>query len=176
MKDEYQPACTLQFRLPTSEHSHNIPCNEEQLSQILHQVLHLPESEQAGNLKLIVNPTYADCLYIRKVRNNIKVNVNDILYLEASKNYTDIHLKTETYSVCMPLHEVHEYLSPDRFLRIHRSYVINKHYVASTTVNTVVLENGKEIKIRSQQYRELVESAFPTLFSRKRITSKKHMI
>src|ERR1051326_7627958 len=58
------------------------------------------------------------------------INVEDIVYLEASNNYTNIFLSTnQKFLVSRTLKDFEEMLPGETFLRIHHSNIINKYYV-----------------------------------------------
>src|SRR5215213_6390312 len=54
------------------------------------------------------------------------VELNDILFAEASGNYTNFYFK-EKHSICTsrPIHEYEELLSDSGFVRIHKSFLVN---------------------------------------------------
>jgi two-component system LytT family response regulator len=57
------------------------------------------------------------------------INMEDIIYLEASNNYTNIYLSTQKFLVSRTLKDFEELLPAESFLRIHHSYIINKYFV-----------------------------------------------
>jgi two-component system LytT family response regulator len=58
------------------------------------------------------------------------IKVDDIVYLEASGNYTKFHMVNNTkHTVSKTLKDFEEMLPPDVFIRIHNSYIINKEFV-----------------------------------------------
>lgn len=59
----------------------------------------------------------------------LKFNPADIHYIEASGNYAELHLEKETTLVDHTLSELMESYLGDRFIRIHRSYIINTVYL-----------------------------------------------
>ena len=58
-----------------------------------------------------------------------KVNVSDILYLQAEGNYLRLELKDRHLLHRMTMNAVESELDPARFLRIHRSYIVNRAHV-----------------------------------------------
>jgi two-component system, LytTR family, response regulator len=54
----------------------------------------------------------------------------DILWLEAAGNYTRIHTRTAQYTVRSTLVALLETLPADRFVRIHKSTVVNVNEIA----------------------------------------------
>lgn len=63
-----------------------------------------------------------------------------ILYCEAEGSYTRIFTENETILQRMTLREIEHKLS-DSFLRIHRSYLVNKQMITSQKANAVFIGN-----------------------------------
>jgi two-component system, LytTR family, response regulator len=82
------------------------------------------------------------------------INVQDILYCEASSNYTQIFTSQEKYLVSKTLKEYDELLSEHNFFRIHNSYLINinsiKKYVKGDG-GYVVLNNNTSLDVSKRK-------------------------
>lgn len=116
--------------------------------------------------------TYPDYVFVRKGSGYKKVAVREITYLEAQRNYCNIYLANGTcLNVTIPMNEVYEYLNPEHFKRIHRSFVVHLEYVDAYMGNLLVLNDGKEIVI-GREYRDVPEREFVRIGSRKRIREK----
>lgn len=112
---------------------------------------------------------YPEYVFVRKEYGHKKVAVRDITYLEADRNYCQIHLSGgQCLNVSIPMVEVYEYLSPDVFKRIHRSFIVNLEHVDTYIGNMITLKCGKEITI-GREYRERIRNEFVCIGSRKRI-------
>lgn len=61
-----------------------------------------------------------------------KIPVDDILYLRAEGNYLNLQLKDRHFLYRMTMNAVETELDPVRFLRIHRSYLVNLAHVRSS--------------------------------------------
>lgn len=59
------------------------------------------------------------------------VNVNEIAYLKSDSKYTGIYVGNKTHLVRLGLSELAERLDPHRFVRIHRSVMVNLDFVDS---------------------------------------------
>ena len=84
--------------------------------------------------------------------NLIMIEVNEILYLKADSNYTDIHLTNgKKYTTSRILKNFEETLSSySQFFRCHKSYIVNiLHTLKFSKANggTVILKNDVEIPI-----------------------------
>ena len=82
------------------------------------------------------------------------VKINDILYCEASSNYTQIFTSEEKYLVSKTLKEYDDLLSDHNFFRIHNSYLINinsiKKYVKGDG-GYVVLNNNTSLDVSKRK-------------------------
>ncbi len=83
------------------------------------------------------------------------VKVNDILYCEASSNYTEIvMLDNKRYIVSRTLKEYDELLGEQNFYRIHHSYLINlngvKKYVRGDG-GYVIMSNDKSLDVSKRR-------------------------
>jgi two-component system LytT family response regulator len=79
------------------------------------------------------------------------VNLSDILYCEASSNYTNFHF-TNRSVICAskPIHEYEELLEDSHFIRIHKSCVINLEHVKEYLRGeggTVIMTNGQQLEV-----------------------------
>jgi len=82
------------------------------------------------------------------------VKISDILYCEASSNYTQIFTAEEKYLVSKTLKEYDDLLSDHNFFRIHNSYLINinsiKKYVKGEG-GYVVLNNDTSLDVSKRK-------------------------
>jgi two-component system, LytTR family, response regulator len=94
-------------------------------------------------------------VFIFKSNNKFyKVSLADILYLESQKDYVRIYLKDREIVAKYKISDLENELTSKGFLRIHRSFIINKKQIISFSATHV--EVGKyEIPIGTN-YRELV--------------------
>ncbi len=72
---------------------------------------------------------YSEKIPVKTSEKIILVPVNEILYIEADKNYALINLKDKSYRMRATLSDLEKRLNPDLFIRVHKSYILNKNYV-----------------------------------------------
>jgi DNA-binding LytR/AlgR family response regulator len=66
-----------------------------------------------------------ECLYVNSEYRVVKIDLSTIEYIESMENYIRIHLTNgKPVLTQMPLKEVLKKLPPDKFQRIHRSYIV----------------------------------------------------
>lgn len=93
-----------------------------------------------------------DRIFIRNQNKLIKVMLDDILYVEADRNYCKITTTTQTYLIVSPLVKLCEKVDPRNFVRIHRSFVVNFSKLDAVAESFVEIK-GKLIPI-GKQYKE----------------------
>jgi two-component system, LytTR family, response regulator len=79
------------------------------------------------------------------------IEIQDIIYCEASSNYTNFHFANQPL-ICAskPIHEYEELLQDSNFIRIHKSFMVNpehiKEYIRGEG-GSVILSNGHEVEV-----------------------------
>ena len=76
---------------------------------------------------------------VRQGYDKYKINVHDIIYLEAMKDYTKLVTTSGHYLVLGTLTGMHEKLPAGNFIRIHRSYIINCSRIDAVKGNKIFL-------------------------------------
>ena len=72
-----------------------------------------------------------------------KIRLDDILYFEAMGDYVKVHVNQHVYMVHSTLKIIEQKVSPPKFLRVHRSYVIALNKIDSIEDGMVVInKNG----------------------------------
>ena len=96
-----------------------------------------------------------DFIFIKSEYENIKVNLQDIEYIEGLKDYIKIHLKeqSKTLLTLSSFKSILEKL-PSNFIRTHRSYIVNIDCIRALQKTNVVI-NGIRIPI-GETYKKVV--------------------
>jgi two-component system LytT family response regulator len=89
------------------------------------------------------------------------LDVDDIDWVEAADNYVKVHAKGETHVVRQTLQRMEEWLSPKRFVRIHRSTIVNVGRIREIQPwfggeYVVLLRDGTKVST-SRRYRPRLE-------------------
>jgi len=98
----------------------------------------------------IIKLGFAKNIQIRTTHGQEDLNPKDIFFIKGDAGYCEIYTKTGRVVQRKLLKEYAEQLNDD-FVRIHRSYIVNRHYVTSKT-NLEVIVNGEKIPI-SRKYK-----------------------
>ncbi|MDB5198061.1 MAG: LytTR family transcriptional regulator [Chitinophagaceae bacterium] len=101
-------------------------------------------------------------LFIRVDNKNIRVNYDEIIYVESVKNYIRIITIKKIYVLWKKLKQIEDVICPQHFCRIHRSYIISLKYLMGFDCSFVYLENKKNLPL-SRQYKNSLETRITIL-------------
>lgn len=79
----------------------------------------------------------ADAIFIKEGHTQVRVPMGEVLYLEALNNYTGVVTATRTYNVLTPISSLLKEEPFNRFVRIHRSFAVQKNYVTRISASHV---------------------------------------
>jgi hypothetical protein len=83
-----------------------------------------------------------DYIFVRSDRSDVKLFFDKVIALEAMKDYTKIVVKENSYMVHGNISSFIKKFPKDKFVRIHRSTVINVDFITSFEGSTVNLERN----------------------------------
>ena len=83
-----------------------------------------------------------DAIYIKEGRDQVKVKLHDILYLEALKDYTLVVTAQKRHCVLSNLGALLKETHFCSFVRIHRSYAVQKQFIQKINATEVLLNNN----------------------------------
>jgi two-component system LytT family response regulator len=84
-----------------------------------------------------------DYIFVKEGTRYVKVNIGDIIYIEGLKNYVTIYTPTQKIISLQRLKALEDQLSPDRFIRVHNSYIVAKAAVSSVKDNEIHVGTAK---------------------------------
>lgn len=88
-----------------------------------------------------------DVIYIKEGHEKTKVKLHDILYLEALKDYTKIVTSQKKYCVLSSIGMLLKENNFHSFIRIHRSFAVQKQFIKKILVTEVQLHNDVIIPV-----------------------------
>ncbi|MBB6610635.1 response regulator transcription factor [Pontibacter sp. Tf4] len=80
-------------------------------------------------LQLRGNAAVKDHIFLKTGYEQVKVFFHELLYMEAAGNYVTFVLENKKLLSRMTMNELMELLPPDKFIRVHRSYVVAKEKI-----------------------------------------------
>ncbi|MDR3058117.1 MAG: LytTR family DNA-binding domain-containing protein [Prevotella sp.] len=92
-------------------------------------------------------------IFVKSDRRFFKVNLKDILFIEGLKDYVIIQMDGQRIITRMNVKTIHDLLPKNIFIRVNRSYIVNKNQIESFDNNDVFIKTY-EIAI-GNSYRDL---------------------
>lgn len=131
------------------------PYSYEDFLKAATKALHyFKRSQEAAPARKEASDQATDYIFLKVEYQLVKVKLNDISYVEAYKDYVKVHLQSKTSPLLSltTLKNMQELLPEDRFLRVHRSFIVNLDQIDSVTKNTIHIRT-QEISI-GDNYKE----------------------
>jgi len=123
-----------------------------QLSSFLDQVHSSNRKDQRSYPQRLLIPGGAEDAF---------VSVDDIEWIEAADDYANIHVGTKSYLLRETIKQLALSLDPDRFVRIHRSAIVNIRFISKIlregrTDGWLVLTNGQRLRMSKAGWQGLL--------------------
>jgi|TARA_B110000093_G_C12912177_1_gene385234 two-component system response regulator LytT len=81
----------------------------------------------------------ADTLFVKNRSRLMHIKHNDLVFVEALKDYVVVHTKEDSYTIHSTMKEIERKLSDRRFVRVHRSYIVNMNSIESIKHSNITL-------------------------------------
>ena len=97
-----------------------------------------------------------ESIFIKADSRLVRINLNEIQYIEALGNYMKIYTTEGRYTILSTMKEIAEKLSGNDFVRVHRSYIVRVDQIESIEDQYIKISN-KHISI-GKAYKEDLNS------------------
>ena len=85
-------------------------------------------------------------IFIKKGSSLVKLKLKDIIYIEALENYVILNTKDEKFTIHFTMKAIENQLPSGIFIRVHRSFIVNKSMIKTIKENSLDLIIGDELK------------------------------
>lgn len=103
-----------------------------------------------------INPILNDSFFVKGSDYFIKLNFEDINYIEADGSYCNVFTNNKTYTLSTNLNHFQNKHNNPIFVRTHRSYIINLNKVEAFNKDSVVI-NSKIIPVSKSFHTEIMK-------------------
>lgn len=112
--------------------------------------------------EIIDREEYLEWLTVKKNERILLLRVDDIQWIEAQGNYVQLKFEKASHLLRETMDALEQQLDPKKFVRIHRSTIVNAGYIKELQVWTpgeyrVLMQNGKTFTL-SRGYRNRFDS------------------
>ena len=102
-------------------------------------------------------PELKDFLMVKADYKLYKINFDDLIYIEGQSEYVTFHMVDKKVTAYYSLKKLEEELPSNRFLRIHKSYIVAQKRIEAIEGNMVVI--GKEKLSIGKNYKDMLMQA-----------------
>lgn len=95
-------------------------------------------------------------LYLKADKKLVQVELAAVCYLESLGNYVKVWTNQQVWLTPRTLNSFEHQLSGEAFVRIHKSFIVNRSHVAYLEGRSLHLHNGKQVPI-GKSYRHVVQ-------------------
>lgn len=113
---------------------------------------------------LTLQPHQPNFLLVESVGNHLKVNLQDILYIEAARHQTILYLNDQQLLINRNISSLKAELD-ESFVKCHRSYLVNLAHVNQLTKTSLIISNGDTIPI-SRRLDKQVQTDFVNFYKK----------
>jgi len=100
------------------------PVSFERFYKAVEKAYNLKNPTQTLNRSKEMHPATGGYIFVKVETKMVRVELDDILYVEGLKNYIYIFTKTQRIMSLQVMKQLEEVLPPNRFVRVHKSYII----------------------------------------------------
>ncbi len=138
------------------------PFSFERFLAASNKALHLFESRvdkpadiEKGEPETVI---HEDFLVVRADRKLYKINYDDLVYIEGQKAYVTFHTQGRKITALASLRELEEKLPAEKFIRIHKSYIVSVRKIFSLEGNLIEIQ-GQQLPV-GKSYKSQVDKLF----------------
>jgi two-component system, LytTR family, response regulator LytT len=107
---------------------------------------------------IVDNKESSDTIFVKSNSRLVKVRTKDIYFIEALKDYVVINTLNDRYTIHSTMKDIERKLSPNEFIRVHRSFIVRIDKIAAIEPPNLLLEdNNKTIPIGGSYKDELTK-------------------
>lgn len=121
------------------------PLKFERFQHTMHRISDFFEIKNKADL--YESSIGGDVIYIKEGREQVKIKLHEILYLEALKDYTFLITPQKRYCVLSSIGLLLKEVSFQSFIRIHRSFAVQKQFIQKINSHEIILNNDLAIPI-----------------------------
>jgi DNA-binding LytR/AlgR family response regulator len=85
-------------------------------------------------------------IFIKKGSSLVKLKLRDIIFIEALENYVTLTTSDDKFTIHFTMKAIENQLPSGVFIRVHRSFIINKSMIQAIKENTLDLNVGGSVK------------------------------
>ena len=131
------------------------PIAPDRFAQAIEKARRLVAPQAAAVPQAAERPTF---LMVKADHRHYKIELDDLRYVEGQHEYVSFYTGERRVTALYSLKALEQELPADRFVRVHKSYIVGLRYVTERTTDTLTVA-GRKIPVGGS-YRDAVARAF----------------
>jgi len=111
----------------------------------------------------MAGPVSNDFFFVKADNKLVKIFYEEVLFVEALQNYVTIHTPAKKYMTYLTFKAVEDYLPSDKFIKVHKSYIVAASRIDSIEGNDIRI-GQQHIPISRNQKEEVMEKLLKNRF------------
>ncbi|MCR9287538.1 MAG: response regulator transcription factor [Bacteroidetes bacterium] len=116
------------------------PFSFERFLKAINKTIEIKNSAPTLNVS---KKTEEERVFFYSNKKHIQVNISDILFIEGAGNYCKVILKNDSILIREKISDVLKMLLPEKFIQVHKSFVIAKRHIDAIEGNRVFIMDHK---------------------------------
>ncbi|MEM7476312.1 MAG: LytTR family transcriptional regulator DNA-binding domain-containing protein, partial [Planctomycetota bacterium] len=92
--------------------------------------------------------------FVKQKQGQIRLNLEDVVMVEALKDYVTIHTMSDAYKIHSTMKEIEKKLANQDLMRVHRSTIVNLNYVKALKGGDLIMEKAEHQVAVGGSYRQ----------------------
>lgn len=115
-----------------------------EMAQYKHQKETDVRKERDFLYSIVENKDFKDIIFVKSNSRLVKVRTKDIYFIEALKDYVVINTLNARYTIHSTMKDIERKLSPNEFVRVHRSFIVRIDKIVAIESPNLLLEDEKK--------------------------------
>lgn len=86
-------------------------------------------------------------IFVKSHGKRQKIYLEEIIWIESERNYVSIFTKTDQITILMPISTMEQFMPPELFIRVHKSFIVALQKVDHTQKDQIGLIRNSEVKL-----------------------------
>jgi len=117
------------------------PIPFERFYKAVEKAYNLKNPSQKLDKSLDMYPATGGYIFVKVETKMVRVELDDILFIEGLKNYVSIYTKTQRIITLQVMKQLEEVLPANRFVRVHKSYIVALDKINSVEKQEILIKD-----------------------------------
>lgn len=103
------------------------------------------------------NKSEKECLFVKSGYKIVRIRLSDIMFIQGMREYVSIRLSNgKSYMSPVSLHVLEGQLPSDKFMRVHRSYIVNLNKIITVDSSRIILDEKVYVPVSGQYKKQFL--------------------